>query len=296
MEITFLGTSGSIPTTKRNPPGVAIKVDGEIFLLDCGEGIQKQFLLSKLSYMRIKNIVISHLHGDHFLGLSGLVQTMSFLGREEPVYIYTPKDSAKELKDYLDVGYYTLDFPVNIKGVSNDEIKLEKLKLVFAETDHSVPTVACKIEEYTKRGKFNLDKANKLGLKPGPEFSRLERGEKITVGGKVISLEDVVGPSRKGKSIVYSSDTRPCRNVVRLASECDVLIHDSTFSHELKERALETFHSTARDSGEVALESKAKKLVLTHISPRYDGKELLEESKEVFKNTLLAQDLMKLKV
>ncbi len=296
MEITFLGTSGSIPTTKRNLPGIAIKIDGEILLLDCGEGIQRQFLLSKLSYMRIKNIVISHLHGDHFLGLSGLVQTMSFLGREDPIYIYTPKDSAKELKDYLGIGYYTQGFPININGVSNEEIKLEKLKINFARTDHSVPTVACKIEEYSKRGKFNLEKANKLGIKPGPEFSRLERGEKITLNGKEISLEDVVGPNRKGKCIVYSSDTRPCESVIKLASDCDLLIHDSTFSHTLKDRALETFHSTAKDSGDVALEAKAKKLILTHISPRYDGKELLEEAKEVFSSTMLAYDLMKLKI
>ncbi len=297
MELTFLGTSSALPTKNRSHPAIALKGFGEIILMDCGECTQRQMSLAGLSPMKIKNIFLTHLHGDHFLGLPGLVQSMAFRGREEPLHIFGPWRTSL-LMDYIkNLGYYSLSFPIYTHEVNSGLIiNKEEYQVYCTPTEHSIPNLAYRITE-KRSPKFLKEKALDLGLKPGPDFGKLQSGISVENEGKIIKPEQVLGKERKGRQIVYSGDTKPCSNLVEFSEGADVLIHESTFEESLKSRAIETGHSTAADAATTAKDAHVKNLILTHISTRYQKIDILEkEALNIFKNTIIAKDFLTIEV
>lgn len=297
MELTFLGTSSALPTKIRNHPAIALKGFGEIILLDCGESTQRQMSLAGLSPMKVKKILLTHLHGDHFLGLPGMVQSMAFRGRKEPLQIFGPWPTAQLIEHIKNLGYYSLSFPIHTHEVNSGLIiDKEEYTISCTPTEHSVPNLAYKIEE-KRSPKFLKENALELGLKPGPDFGKLQAGIPVKHKNKIIQPEQVLGKKRKGRRIVYSGDTEPCSNMVKFSKGADVLIHESTFDENLKSRAIETCHSTAADAARIAKKARVKNLILTHISTRYQDADLLEkEALDIFKNTTIARDFMTLEV
>ena len=296
MELIFLGTTAAIPTSVRGHSAIAIKYGDEIILWDCGEGTQRQLITSKTSYMRINKIFITHFHGDHLLGLPGLIQTMAFAGRSEDLHIYAPHGIKDQMDRILGIGEYTLSFKIRIHEIFHGyEVEGKGYKIKAIRVEHSIPCFGLVFEE--KKGRvFLVEKAKALGIKPGPMYKKLQRGEKVKIGERWIYPEDVLGEKKKGIKIVYSSDTRPCENVIR-SCENSILIHDSTFDHDLLKNAIENYHSTCVEAANVAREGKARKLFLTHISPRYKTVEkLLSQAREVFRNVEVAEDLMRIKL
>ncbi len=299
LYVIFLGTGGSWPTVKRNVSAIAVKRGGEILLFDCGEGTQRQIQKSGLSYMQIKSIFISHFHGDHFLGLPGLIQTMQLNDRKEPLTIYGPRGTSRIVEIVKNLGYFKPSYEIVGKDVDEgDEIRFNGYSVRPFRVKHNVPALGYVLEEDMRPGRFNKKKALELGIPEGPLFGRLQRGESIKLkDGRVITPDMVLGPPRPGRKVVYTGDTKPCDNVVEFARNADLLIHDATFLSDLEDIATEYGHSTARQAAEIAKEANVDKLVLTHISPRYMDERLIEkEAKEIFKNSIVARDFLKLEV
>jgi len=299
MKIIFLGTSGSIPTVQRGIPAIAVKLNREILLFDVAEGTQRQMAIAHISPMKVSSIFITHLHGDHFLGLAGLVQTMSLMFRTNPLEVFCPAGERERLETYLRVPHYTLTFDVLIRELDpGDEIRRKGYRIATSEVDHPVPSLAYALVEDDRPGRFDVEKATSLGLKAGPEFSRLKAGLSIKLkDGRVVKPGQVMGPPRPGRKIVYTGDTRPSERMVDFARGADVLIHDCTLDDRLSDKAEENSHSTPSKAAEVAKRAGAKLLILVHISPRYENDSILQEqAKKIFPNTLVAHDLMVLDV
>ncbi|RLI76211.1 ribonuclease Z [Archaeoglobales archaeon] len=298
LKITFLGTSGTIPSVERNPSSILIQFGGERILFDCGEGTQRQMMMAKAGFRKLDNIFITHLHTDHFIGCFGLIETMSLNERRNKLTFYSP--NAKFLESLFKAfGYKYLDFPIEVVELKDgDVIKFKNFKVVAFKTDHIIPSLGYALIEDERRGKFNRQKAEELGIPPGPLYAKLVQGESIEINGKIITPEMVIGKPRKGRKIVYTGDTRPCEKTVEIAKDADVLIHDASFTFDLKEWAIESKHSTAREAAEIAKKANVKKLILTHISARYskDITPLLSEAKEIFENTVIAEDFMSFEV
>ena len=293
MRVTFLGTAGSWPTKERSASAIALDLERELVLLDCGEGTQRQFFQSSASFMRVRRVFLTHFHGDHFLGLPGLIQSMCLNNREEPLDVYGPSDAREMVQRALEMGYFTLRFPVNVHALNpGAEVELDGYRVRTAKADHPVPTLAYRIEEGPKRGRFNGKLARSLGIR-GPDFARLEAGENVRVGRRVVHPSDVMGPTRPGRSIVYSGDTAPSDEVERLAKGATVLIHEATTSSELEEEANKWGHSSARQAGALAKSAGVGTLFLTHFSSRYKDLEPLEsEARHKFGASKVARDLL----
>ncbi|RLI88657.1 MAG: ribonuclease Z [Archaeoglobales archaeon] len=297
LKITLLGTAGTIPSVERNPSAIFIQLGSHRLLFDCGEGTQRQMMIAKTGF-KLDAIFITHLHTDHFIGLFGLLETMSLNERKEKLAIYSPQ--AKFLASLFKAfGYEELSYPIEVVELKDgDEVKFQGFKVVAFKTDHIVPSLGYAIVEKDRPGKFYRDKAEKLGIPPGPLYAKLVRGESIEVNGRVITPDMVIGEPRPGRKVVYTGDTRPCKRTIEVAKNADLLIHDATFTSDLQKWAEETKHSTAREAAEVAKAAEVRKLVLTHISARYskDVTPLLEEAKEVFEEVLVAHDFMTMEV
>ena len=299
LSIIFLGTGGSWPTVKRNVASVSIKRGSEIILFDCGEGTQRQFQKSNLSYMQISKIFITHFHGDHFLGLPGLFQTMQLNDRDKPIHIYGPRGIIELVSQILSLGYFRPRYRIIAHEVSDkDSLDFGEYAIYVLKVEHGIPALAYSIEEKMRPGIFNKPKALNLGIPEGPLFSKLQRGKTITLeDGREILPEMVLGPPRKGRKIVISGDTKPCKNIVKLSENADVLIHDSTFDSELEDIANEYGHATAFQSAQIAEKANVEKLFLTHISPRYLDYRILEnDARKVFKNSFVPKDLQEVEV
>ena len=300
LRITFLGTGGSTPTPNRNPSAIAVNREGELMLFDCGEGTQRQMMRAKTG-MAVSSIFITHFHADHVLGIPGLLQTMALQGRKEPLEIFGPRYIDKFLYHLLSLGYVGKGFEVKaIELKPGDEVRRQRYRIKAIKTVHNVESIGYVLEEDVRPGRFNRERAIELGIKPGPLFSRLQSGHTITVDGREIRPEQVLGPPRPGRKIVYTGDTRPCESVVEASRGADLLIHDSSMSEEVKQYAIEYMHSTALEAAEVAKEAGVRKLILTHISARYSDLEsamrLEEEAKRVFENVEVAKELMTVEV
>jgi ribonuclease Z len=299
MKLIFLGTSGSIPTVKRGLPAIAIKRERELLLFDCGEGTQSQMVRAHLSPMKIDAIFITHLHGDHFLGLAGLVQTLSLMDRTQPLEVYCPRGERERIESYLQIPHYTLTFDVDVRELKpGEELRRRGYRILTSDVSHPVPALAYALVEDKRPGRFYPEKAEALGVKAGPDFSRLKAGQSIKLrDGRTVKPEQVLGPPRPGRKIVYTGDTRPSEHIVELSRGADILIHDCTLADELAEKAVENSHSTPHEAAEVAKRAGVKQLVLIHISPRYeDDSVMLEQARKVFPNTIVARDLMELEV
>lgn len=299
LNIIFLGTGGSWPTVKRNVTSIALKRGSEVLLFDCGEGTQRQFQKSKLSHMQISKIFITHFHGDHFLGLPGLIQTMQLNDRDKPLHVYGPNDMKKLLQQLLSLGYFKPGYKiVSHEVVDGDILDFDDYVVNVLRVKHGIPAVAYCLEEKIRPGKFDKPKALKLGVPEGPLFSRLQRGKTITLkDGREITPDMVLGSPRKGRKIVISGDTKPCDKMVEFSKDADVLIHDATFDSSLENIAGEYGHATAFQAAEIAKKADVDKLFLTHISPRYLDKSVLEDdARKAFKNSFVATDFQDIEV
>ncbi len=299
LSVIFLGTGGSWPSVKRNVTSIAVKRASEVILFDCGEGTQRQFQKSSLSYMQISKIFITHFHGDHFLGLPGLIQTMQLNDRDMPLYIYGPKGMNKLLEQLLSLGYFKPKYKIFSHEVDEgEELKFEGYRIKIIRVNHGVPSIAYSLTEDIRPGKFDKPKALKMGIPEGPLFSRLQRGETVTLkNNKKITPEMVLGPPRKGRKLVFSGDTTPVDKMVEFASDADILIHEATFDSELADIARDYGHTTGSQAAEIAKKAGVEKLFLTHISPRYiDNKKILNDAKKIFKNSSVPKDFEEIEI
>ncbi len=299
MQITFLGTGGSIPTPKRGLSAAAIRRKNELLLFDCGEGTQRQMIQAGIGFHRKAKVFVTHMHGDHVLGLPGLLQTMSLLGRTNELEIYGPH-GIKEFVDAINKTVrFTLTFLVKIFEINEGMVCEEKEYRVYAiQSGHINPSLSYALIENPRPGRFYTKKARVLGVPEGQLWSKLQSGESIKlVDGRIVEPKMVLGASRSGRKIVYTGDTGPSEPLVKLAQDADLLIHESTFEDELRKRALEDGHSTPSMAAETAKEARVKRLVLTHFSARYkDANLLLQQAKKIFVNTEVAEDFLKLEL
>ena len=295
MEIIFLGTSSAVPTLERNHPSIALRAFAEVMLFDCGEGTQRQLIEAKISPMKITKIFISHFHGDHILGLGGLIQSLGFRGREKDLDIYGPKGLHKIINAISSFGYFQINYNLNIHEIQDGTIiETEDYVVECAKVEHNIPSYAYSIRE-KKKPLFLREKAEELGIPPGPLYGKLHNGEEVEFEGRIIKPEQVLGEAKKGKKISYSGDTKPCEAMIRLARDSDILIHESTYEAEDHQRAVDNAHSTSVEAAEIAREANVNELVLTHISTRYTSDENIKsEAQKVFKNTKVARDYMKI--
>ncbi len=295
FKVTFLGTSGTIPTVERNTSSIFVSFAGEKLLLDCGEGTQRQMMIAKTGF-GVDSIFITHMHTDHFIGLFGLIESMSLNGREKTLNIYSP-NSRFLRKLFREFDYHNLDFKINsITLRDNDFVRFGNFKVLAFETDHIIESLGYAIIEDSFY-RFDRKKAEKLGIPPSPLYSRLAKGESVVFKGKIVTPEMVTSGIIKGRKLVYTGDTKPTNRIVEVARDADVLIHDSSFTSDLIEWAEFTKHSTAKQAAEIAKKANVKKLILTHISARYkDTTPLLNEAKKIFDNVVVAEDFMEIEL
>ncbi len=299
LRIIFLGTGGSWPTVKRNVSSIAVKRGSEIIVFDCGEGTQRQFQQSNLSYMQISKIFITHFHGDHFLGIPGLIQTMQLNDREKPLHIYGPKGIVELTNQLLTLGYFRPSYRIISHEVTDgQEIKFEDYSISALKVSHNVPALAYCVKEFQRPGKFNKAKALKMGIPEGPLFSKLQKGQTIALAnGEKVTPDMILGPSRKGRKIVISGDTKPCDQMIGFSEDADILIHEGTFDTRLQDIAKEYGHTTAAQAAEIAKKAGVEKLFLVHISPRYlDFHVLEDEARSVFPHSYVPKDFQEVEV
>lgn len=287
FDLLFLGTGASVPSRERALPCVAARRGSDIILFDCGEGSQRQLMISRFSFMKIRAIFITHLHGDHFYGLPGLLQTMGMSGRTDPVIVCGPKGLKDALETCMNVCEGEIEYELDVRDVSpGDVVEVGDLKVTVFETKHGILSQGYVVREPDIRGKIDKIKARELGIR-GKAFTELENGE--TVNG--VTLADITAPTKPGQAIAYTGDTMKCQTVLDAVKGVDVLIHESTYMSSESELADAHFHSTDVSAAETAKEAEVKDLVLVHISNRYkDRKVLVEEAKTVFENTIAPSD------
>ena len=295
MKIVFLGTSGSMPTPSRGASAIAIKRKAELILFDCGEGTQQRMVAARLGFRRPMRIFISHLHGDHILGLPGLLQSMTLLRRERPLHVYGPQGFHEFIEAFSSI-LGAPGFPLEVdehleEGVvfTGSEYKIEAVR-----ADHDGDCWSYALVESPRPGRFHPERARALGVPEGALWKRLQHGGDVVLDdGTLVRSTDVVDTPRRGRKIVYSGDTRPTETLVKMAEGADILIHEATFDDSLDERAIEEGHSTASQAAEAAAAAHVGMLLLTHISSRYpDTSILLEQARSIFPNTKVAEDLM----
>ncbi|MFX0107062.1 MAG: ribonuclease Z [Candidatus Hodarchaeota archaeon] len=299
IERVFLGTGGSVPTEGRNHPSIAIRHAGWNLLFDCGEDCQRQFERAQLGQNKKMAVFISHMHGDHVLGLGGLLLRFSLLGRIKPLDIYGPP----ELIEYVKVNQSTINlgtsFHTTVYAIEAGEIfKADNLSVRAFEVDHRGYALGYEITYARPTGEFMPEKAKKLGVPKGPLWGKLAKGENIQLeNGTMITPDEVTGPSFPPIKIVYSGDTRPCQGLEQAVKGAKIAILEAMYSTEHADLAEERGHSTAAAAAELAKNAGVEHLFLTHFSPRYeDGYAILEEAREIFPATYLASDLMKVRL
>ncbi len=279
LEVIFLGTGGIMPTKDRNVPAIVLRYKGEMILFDVGEGTMRQLNIAKLSPMKIEKIFISHFHGDHYLGLMALIQTMTLWKREKPLHIYGPKYTFEFVQNFLKSGFFRPDFPIHVHELGEARLKFGEYEIWSFKVKHGVPALGYVFKEKDRRGKFLPEKLVEYGLTEGPILGRLEREGQIELNGRVIRLEDVTGPIRKGAKVVYTGDTEPCKRVRLFGEKADLLIHEATYLSS-GDRG-ESYHTTVEEACEIAERSKAKLLALFHRAPRYSFDEYSSRAEEL---------------
>src|SRR5690606_28955933 len=292
LRVTFLGTAASRPTVGRNVSALLINREGELMLFDCGEGTQRQMMRYGTGFA-IDDIFVTHMHADHFLGIIGLLRTMGLQGRETEVRLWGPPGGAAILEAAVNLGVHRVPFPVRIGELAPGAVlERDGYDIRTFRTSHGTSSIGYALVEHKRLGRFHPERARELGVPHGPLFGRLHRGDTIEVEGRTIRPEDVVGPPRPGRKVVYTGDTRPSRDIAAAAAGADLLVHDATFSDEEADRARATRHSTAREAAQLAARAGVRRLVLTHISARYaeDPRQLEREARAVFPASIVAYD------
>ena len=312
MQVTFLGTSSGVPTRARNVSAVALRLPqrSEMWLFDCGEGTQHQFLRSDLRLSQLRRVFITHMHGDHVFGLPGLLASLGLSGScNAGVDLYGPDPLDAYLTGALNNSSTRIGYPLQVHRVRQ---AAEQGSVLFEDDDltvrctpltHRVPAYAYRVEQKPLAGRFDIARAKELQIPPGPVYAQLKRGETVTLeDGRVIDGTSLCGPERPGVSLVYCTDTVFSEAAVELARGADLLIHESTFAHAEAEMAFQKQHSTSTMAAQTAAEAGVGQLVLTHLSPRYVAgnpvtpDDLLREAQAIFPNTTLARDFLCLDV
>ncbi len=292
IRITFLGTGGSMPKPGRSLPAVAVQVDDILNLFDCGEGTQKQFMKSGVSFMSLKNIFISHFHADHFLGLPGLLNSMAFLGRTEDLNIFGPSGASEFIRNAMNLGYGRITYNVNvytvIPGMAFD---FGKFFIKSLANDHTVPSITYSLEE-KDLVKIDRRKVDSIGF-PVYRLEELRKEGSVKIDGKKYKLKDMAEGIKQGRKIVYTGDTRPVSSMPDFARNADVLIHDTTMDSSMEPTVNEYGHTSSRQAAEIARKASVKKLFLFHYSSRYNNLEvLLEDARSVFPESYLSRELL----
>ncbi|AKU25670.1 Ribonuclease Z [Geobacillus stearothermophilus] len=298
MELLFLGTGAGVPAKERNVSSVALQLldeRGATWLFDCGEATQHQILHTAIRPRRIEHIFITHLHGDHLFGLPGLLGSRSFQSGETPLTVFGPKGIRAFVETALAVSGTKLRYELNIveidEGVIFDD---ERFSVIAKRLDHGMPSYGFRVVEKDLPGPLLVDRLQALGVRPGPIYQEIKQGKTVVLDdGTVIDGREFVGPPQKGRIVAVLGDTRFCEAAIELARDADVVVHEATFAAAEQRLAHDYFHSTTTDAAEVARRAGAKRLILTHISSRYQGEaalQLVAEARKVFPNTDLAAD------
>jgi ribonuclease Z len=291
LDVLFVGTAGSVPSARRGLPATLLRRGGDRLLFDCGEGTQRQ-LLRSTGLVELEEVFITHFHADHVLGLPGMLKTFALRGRELPLKVYGPA-GLRALFGVFKPIVGRVTFPIELYELDpNDELERDGYRIAAYATDHGISSLGYAVVEDTRPGAFDPDRARELGVTPGPDFGRLQEGE--TVNG--VTPDQVMGEPRRGRRVVIGGDTAPCEMTRLVAFEADLLVHEATFLDEEAERAAETRHSTARQAAELAAAAGATMLALTHISPRYGGREVRDEARSVFENTVVPRDFDRVEI
>jgi ribonuclease Z len=286
LDIVFLGTAGSMPTAQRAPAALLVRRGGDKLLFDCAEGTQRQLLRSSVGLLELEEIFITHFHADHVLGLPGMLKTFALRGRELPLTLHGPRglvallDSLKRV-----VGKLTYDLKL-VEVEPGDVLERDGYRLATFGVAHGVTALGWSVIEATRPGRFDVERADALGVPSGPDRGALQRGE--TVGS--VKPEDVLGPPRPGRKVVVTGDTAPSEEIVEAAWGADVLVTEATFADEERDRAAETNHQTATQAAEVAQRANVGLLALTHLSNRYFGPEIADEARAIFAETVVPRD------
>ncbi len=311
MQVTFLGTSSGVPTLTRNVSAMVLKPPqrSELWLFDCGEGTQHQFIRSNLKLSQIKKIFITHMHGDHIYGLPGLLASIGLAGSSSGIELFGPAP----LKNFIDSCLYNsssrLAYSLKFHKVENADINQE---ILFEDSDlevkttplkHRIPSFAYRVNQKSRPGRFDIDKAKSQKIPPGPVYAALQRGEEVRLDdGRTFSGKEFCGPPRPGVSMVYCTDTVYTESAIEISREADLLIHEATYAHKETEMAYQRGHSTATMAAEIAAKANVNQLILTHLSPRYtpgnetSPNDLLNEAKAIFQNTQLAKDFLQIDI
>lgn len=300
LSLRFLGTSASRPTIERGVSSIALVREGETFLFDCGEGTQRQMMRYGVSFA-VADIFLSHLHTDHYLGLIGLLRTMALQGRSEPLRCWGPRGTQRIVRKCEAVGADRLSFPLEVRELAPGEVVRRREYGVHAvDAEHrGAAALTWALVEDERRGRFHPERARALGIPEGPLWGQIHRGESVTLpDGREVHPGELVGPTRPGRRVVLTGDTRPSESTIAAARAADLLVHEATFADEEHARAVETGHSTAREAADVAQRAGARRLVLTHISARYsrDVGELEREARSVFPHSQVARDGLEVEV
>jgi len=286
LRVTFLGTGGAVPTTERNPSALLVNREGDRLLFDCGEGTQRQLMHFGAGF-DVSHLFVTHCHGDHVYGIPGLLETLDFNDREAAMTIHVPPGTKGDVRQFLEALGGRPSFPLRLSETRPGEVALEREDYVVRAfgVDHRTKAVGYALVEDDRKGRFDRERAEELGVPVGPKFSRLHEGEAVELeDGTTVEPEQVVGPPRPGRTLVYTGDTRPQERTVEVASGADLLVHDATFADDRAERARRTAHSTAREAGEIAARADVRRLALTHVSSRYahDVDAHLREARDAF--------------
>lgn len=293
LKICFLGTASAFPTKERAHSAIYFDVGKEAFLFDAGENVQRQITLANLSPMKISKIFISHWHGDHVLGLAGLLQSYGINKRKEKIEIYGPKETKRRIENLRKAFDLRLNYPIVVYEINSKKIlETEEYEIWAKNTEHGkIPCLAFAFLEKPKR-RIKKDYIKKFGLESNPIIKNLQEGKDIVWKGKKIkaSLATYIQP---GKKIVFILDSSYTKDLEYFAKDADLLICESTFGCELKDEAYKYGHMCAADAAILAKKAGAKKLILTHFSQRYkDVTNLLKEAKKIFQNTIAAKDFL----
>ena len=298
MKIVYLGTSAAAPTVERSLTCICLVRENEVLMFDAGEGAQVAYLKAGLPWNKKMKIFVTHLHGDHCLGILGLLQTMSLQKRTEAVEIYGPSGIEEFITANIKVLNFGLPFPVFITIVEQGNVVNEKkYQISCCEAQHGIPAFSYCFEENEKSGVFYPEKAKELGIPEGKMWQELQNGNSVEVNGVKIDSLQVTGDKRPGKKIGISGDTRPTEKLQNFFTNSDYLSFDCTFSFDLKDRAIETNHGTAKEAAELAKNANVKNLILTHFSARYsDESVLLDEAKQIHESVIAAKDLLEIEI
>jgi ribonuclease Z len=291
LDLVFLGTSGSMPTSFRGAPALLVRRGGERLLFDCGEGTQRQLLTSAVGLVDLREVFLTHYHADHYLGLPGMLKTFAMRGREEPITIYGPAGLGALFADLRRIfGKLTYEYTL-VELRPGDHLARDGYVLDVFAVLHGRNAVGYTLLEDARPGRFDVATADALRVPAGPERGALQRGEAVTLAdGRVVRPDEVLGAARPGRKVTITGDTAPSSDVVEAARNADVLVHEATFLEDEQERARETLHSTALDAAAAAREADVGLLALVHLSSRYLGRDAAREARTVFPETVVPKD------